>query len=173
MGKSCPFFLRLGPVKMKKERGSQGMSNSINKNAYSDELRMQNYRSQLEKRNDMALEDLRVRYSEDTRTLSEDHVDRMTQLKKAYDLKISEEAEYLEDQLNSIRASARTRSEEEKRAGEEEINRLKSAHTARVEEYRRNSEEQLDKMRKEAKLQTEHLHEQTRKTAKKEKELKV
>ena len=138
----------------------------------SDELRLKNYRAVLERKNEIEVQDLNARHTDEMERISENQALQLESLRNAYDVKISSEAEILEDRLHQIRMTNEERIASEKRAGQDELNHIKSSHQARVEEYRKNSEAQIDELHRQLQNTSEVLHEQAKKTAKRERENK-
>ena len=87
-----------------------------------------------------------------------------------YDVKISQEAEALQDKLEEIRKKSDERVENEKHTGEAELDKLKVANQQRSDEYRKNADLQIDSLRKELQNVEQNIRDQSRKQAKKEKE---
>jgi hypothetical protein len=141
------------------------------KSTAAEEIRLRNHRAQLEQRNEMALREIEQSHAEDVRRTIENQAFQMDNLRRAYDVQISEEAEALEERLHRVRLNADERVAAEKKAGEAELEKLKSAHKQRLDEYRKNSEQQLEALRKQLQTSAETLHEKARKTAKREREV--
>ncbi len=129
---------------------------------------MRSYLTHLQNQNDLEAKEIQGRHAEEMNRLIENHADQADQMKKAFDVSISKEAEELEQRLHETRLSHDQRVADEKHTEEEELNKLKTAHQQRIEEYKKASESQMDTMRKQLQAQSEQLHEQAIKTAKRE-----
>lgn len=129
---------------------------------------MRNYRSQLQEKAKAEVRELEARHHEEVMSLVENHVTQVEAMRHAYDVQISEEATRLEEQLQDVRVNADLRVGAEKRNADKELTKLQRAHQQRIEEYKKNSDEQLQKLRKELQASTKALHEQARKSGKKD-----
>lgn len=136
---------------------------------HTEEVRMRNYENQLKNRHEENVRDLRDRHEDDVGRMLGHYAEQKEGLVAAYEVKISEEAERLEDQLSQMRIKHDERVQAEKQNQDVELQNIKTAHQKRVEEYKKNNEIVVDKMRRQLQAQSDHLHAQARKTEKKEK----
>jgi hypothetical protein len=134
----------------------------------SEELRLRNNQTQHQSQNELETREVQARHGDELQRLIENQTDRAQDLRKAYDVSISQEAENLEQRLHDTRLSNDQRVADEKRNEDNELNKLKTAHQQKVEEYKKSSESQLENLRKQLQAQTEQLHELARKSAQKE-----
>jgi hypothetical protein len=147
------------------------MSNvSASRAISADEMRMTNYRNLLEQKNDLQIKDIEDRHTQDVERITVSEADQMQNLRQAYNVKFSEEAEALEDKLAEVRNGNLERVAAEKRVGDAEVNKLKDANQQRIEEYKKISEMQIEQLHKNFKTTSDALHEQAKKTAKRERE---
>jgi len=138
-------------------------------NIHTEDVRLKNYENQMKNRHEESVRDLRESHeSEITRMLSH-YANQKHQMDSDYEVKISEEAERLENVLNNHKIQHEERIQAEKNSEEIELQNLKTAHQKRVEEYKQNNELVVDRMRRQLQATSEHLHAQARKTEKKEK----
>ena len=141
------------------------------RSANQEEMKLQQFRATVERRNDIELKDLEQRHGAELKKLSETHADQMQRLKQAYDVEISEEAERLDAALHQNRMQNQQRMEAEKLNGDHEFNQARAAHHERIEEFRKNSEAQMGNMQKQLQASSTVLHEQSKKTARKQTEM--
>ena len=146
------------------------MSTDI-KSTSTDEIRMKNYRAQVQNRNEMDMRELQEQHASEIQRSSENHNLQSENLRSAFDVQISEEGERLQDKLDQIRMQNEERVKLEQKAGEEELTHTKTANQKKIEEYKKNSAAQLDALRKQFQATAENLHEQAKRTTKRDKEL--
>jgi hypothetical protein len=135
-----------------------------------DEVRLKNYRTSLQQRNDMEVRELQSKHDDEVQRVIENQTAQINELRQAYDVQISREAEALEESLHRIRMGNEDRIESEKQAAETEVNKIKTANEQRLSEYKKNSEAQMDALRKQLQASADQLHERARKAAKKERQ---
>lgn len=150
---------------------SQIESRSQIKSATVDDLRMQNYRNNMERKLESEVSELQSRHDQDIERLLENHAFQMEQLRNAYNVEISKEAEVLEERLHQVRTHGDVQVRAEKMAHEKELSQQKNAHQKQLDQYKKNSEAQIVEMRKQLQATTENLHAQAKKSLKKEKEI--
>ena len=141
------------------------------KTASADEIRLRNYRTQLERRNEMELADIDARHQDDVRKVMASQSLQMQELQGAYDVKISQEAEILEQRLHEIRQNNKERVETEQQAADDQLTKLKQAHEKQVIEYKKNTEEEMEQLRRQLQASTEALHNQAKKMSKRDREI--
>ncbi len=165
---SFAYFATL-PTSERSVHNQEKMGTEI-KASTTDELRLRNYRSQLERRNDAEVRTLERKHADDMQRLMERGADQVKQLHDAYQVQISQEAGNMEDHLSQLRIESQKRLEEEKQRADAELQKLKTADRKKIEEFKRNSAARIDSLRKELQANEASLHEQARKNAKKERE---
>lgn len=138
--------------------------------AQTEELRMKNYKTQLEKKNEIDLRDLQSRHADDVIRLSSTQTQQLEDLQNAYDIKISAEAEVLEEKLNQIRVSNEERVNQEKRLADQEIQKVKNNHQSELNHLKKKSEIQITDLHKQYQKTSAILHEQSKQTSKRERE---
>ena len=115
------------------------------KSATTEDLRMRNYRQQLQQHNDSEIRDLEQKHNEDIARLQDNFTNQVQNLRHAYEIEISEEAENLEEKLQKVRGENEEKKiSTEKKAGEDEVVKNRTANQQRIDEYKKNSELQLD-----------------------------
>ncbi len=140
------------------------------KTSSSDELRLKNYRNMIEQKHEIELRDMEARNAEETQKVTDHHREQLSQLRGAYDVQISEEAEALEARLHDLRLNNLERVGTEKRAAEIEIDKIKANSHAQIDETKKNADIQIEALHKQLQTSTEVLHDQARKTARRERE---
>ncbi len=130
-----------------------------------EDLRLKNVRTQMKNRHESELRDIEARNGTETQRLIENHAAQLGELKNAYDVQISQEAEHLEDRLSQVRAGNADRVAMEKHAGDQEVEKVQKANQDKIEEYRKNGEAKLQNVRKDLQLQAEVLHNQEKEEA--------
>ena len=141
------------------------------KNLSSEEYRLQNYRHQLQQRNDVEIREIEQKHLDQVQRLQEDEAQARGELHQAYDLKISQEAESLGEKLDEIRQANQEKVAAEQRVGEQELAQVKTLQQQRLDEYRKNSDLQLEKIRRQYQSSAEALHDKSRRYADHEKEV--
>lgn len=135
-----------------------------------NEMRMKNYREQLQRRFDSDIHEMEASHQDDVVRILDHNIQQLDTLRNAYEVRISEEAEALEEKLHQVHSKAEARVDAEKRAGDEELARVKLTSQKRIEEYKKRSDEQVETLQKQLQASTSQLHEQAKKSARKEKE---
>lgn len=141
------------------------------KGASAEELRLRNYRQQLQNRHELELRDMRDRQGDEVLRLHDNFNHQTETLREAYDVQISEEAEQLEDRLQQLRTSHAERVSSEKKAGDEEVSQLRAGNRQQVDETRKNGEAQIAALRKQYQDAADVLHKKARKSAKRDQEV--
>jgi hypothetical protein len=140
------------------------------KSTQSEELRLKNYRTLLEQKNELELREIEAKHNDDVQRRMESGTAQIENLRRDFDVRFSQEAENLEERLRQTRSENELKIQQEKRQEEEELSRLKSLHQQRVEEYQKNSATQLDELHKQLQTTSQSLHDQAKKLALKERE---
>lgn len=135
----------------------------------SEEIRLRNYRNQLEQRHEIAVRDILAHNADEIQKLTDNHTEQLNNLRHAYEVQISEEAEALEEKVHEIRLGNQGRVEMEKKTGDQEVEKMKSANKTKIEEYKKNADLQMETLHKQLQASSDALHEQSKKTAKREK----
>ena len=136
-----------------------------------DELRTKNYRAQMQQTADLETRELEAKHNQDIERLNSNFKDQYQDLKHAYDIAISQEAEALEEKLHQVRDSTDEKVSSEKKLQEDELTKIKTVNQQRIDEYKKNADAQLDQIRKQYQASSEDLHTKAKKDMKKEKEL--
>ncbi|MCM0606743.1 MAG: hypothetical protein KA715_11705 [Xanthomonadaceae bacterium] len=141
------------------------MSDASRVKGGSEEMQMAQYRAQLERENDAALREIKSKSAEEIqRTIDEKEL-MLGSMRNAYDLKISREAEILEEELTKMRQSQMNRIDLERKNAEAEVDKIKMNNEQRIAHYRKNSEIQIDEVRKETERSTNNLNDKYKKEA--------
>ncbi len=135
-----------------------------------EDLRLRNYRASIQQKNDIELREIQNRHDDDIQRVTDTQAQQMGDLKRAYEVQISQEAEHLEEKLHQARLTTEQRVEAEKKAAESQLSKLKAVHQQRIEDYKKNAEEELLRLRKTAQANAELIHDRERKLARKERE---
>lgn len=136
-----------------------------------DQLRLQNYRTQIQNKNQADLRAMEDRHSDEIERKLEAQARQKETLQEAYNVEISREAESLEERLQQIRLTNERLVAEEKRSGEMELDKLRKSNQQRIQEYKKNSEAQMEALRKELQASTDYVRNQARKSAKRNTEV--
>lgn len=129
-----------------------------------DEIRLQNYRAQVERQHDAALQQLDTKYREQIGDLIQRREDEIDQIRRAYDVRISEEAEQLEAKLHSAREIAMERVAQEQKSGDKEVERIRTIQNKRVEEYKKNAYARADDVHRELEQHLKNLDTQAKRS---------
>lgn len=147
------------------------MASASLKAATTDELRLKNYRDTLERRNDVEVRDIQAKHAQEIQKIIDHQTDQLEKMRAAYNVQISSEAATLDESLHETRIKNAQRVEEEKLAAEQNLAKLRAAHQERIEDYKQSSEAQYLALQKQLRTSAETLHEQSRKTARKQMEM--
>ena len=140
------------------------MSSAI-KNSTVEELKLKNTTAQLERRYDRKLREMEDQHMHDVRNVQESNEDQLRALRRAYEVRISQDAEALEEKLHAVRLSNQNQVTEAERTGTAELNQIKQANAMRLQAYKKNADDQLAKTQTEHQLASLKMHEQTAKAA--------
>jgi hypothetical protein len=136
-----------------------------------EELRLQNYKTQLQNRNEAEVRDIQAKHADEVQHMLLQEGEQIQEVKRAYEVQISQEAEELEDRLHNFRLSAEEKIENEKRTGEDELHKVQADYKHRIDEYRRSSEAQLETLRRNLLTASEDMHEKAKRSARSEREI--
>lgn len=141
------------------------MSESGRVKGGSDELKMAQYRAQLERDNEAAIRDIKSKSAEEIqRTIDEKEL-MLGSMRNAYDLRISREAEVLEEELRKMRETQMERIETERKNAELEVEKIRMNNEQKIAHYKKNSESQIEEVRKEVERSTANLNDKYKKEA--------
>lgn len=144
-------------------------SSGLQAQAATEELRMRNYRNQLKNHHNSEVREIEAQHEQTLQRTIENQSLQAEQVKSAYEVQISQEAEQLEERLHALRLKNEERLENEKRAQEAEFNKVRESYQARIEDYRNNAEAQIQALHKQHQESIAKLEERVRKqTAQKE-----
>ncbi len=129
----------------------------------SDEIRLRNLRAQMQNRHDLQMREMEEKNQSSVQRLVENHTTQTEQLRNAFDVTISREAEALEQRLHEVRLHNDERIETEKQTGDQQLFKVKQANQQRIAEYKKNSEAQIESLRKQLQASAETLREQAKK----------
>jgi hypothetical protein len=135
-----------------------------------DEIRLRQYRTQMENRHEYAVKEMRDRQDHEIGKMFETFQDQKQSLENAYSVQISKEAENLEEKLQNVRVEQEARISTEKQAYERELQNMKLSQQKQIEDYRKQGEVQLEKLKRELQATSDQIHIQAKKTARREKE---
>src|SRR5438105_2839235 len=96
-----------------------------------EDLRLRNYRTELNRRNEAEIREMDARHGENVAKLQESELAQLEQLKHAYEIQFSQEAEALEEKLRDLRAENDKRVDGEKKQGENELVKTRSMYQAK------------------------------------------
>src|SRR5437773_1724517 len=90
------------------------------KSSTTEELRLRNYKDQLQQKNELELREMQARHDEELQRRIENHTAQTDELRRDYDVQISDEAEQLEERLHQTRMSNEERISTEKKSADAE-----------------------------------------------------
>jgi hypothetical protein len=133
------------------------------KNSTTEELRLRNSLAQMQQRYDFEVRDKERTHADDVQRLVDNETKQLDDLRKDYEVKISQEAESLEQKLHEIRLNHDEQIATEQRAGEKELEKVKLSNQKKIEEYKKNGDAQIEALRKQLQASAETLHAQAKK----------
>ncbi len=92
---------------------------------------------------------------------------KISEMRNAYEVQISAEAEHLDERLASIRQNNQKRIDEERQKNDIEYEKLRLANQKRIDEYRKNADVKLEEVRREYQEAMAQTHEQAKRQMKK------
>ena len=125
-----------------------------------DEIRYKNYLQQMERDQDATVKDREDQHRERLTNLISGHEDQTKSLKKDYDVKISEEAEALDQKLALIRERNQSLVSQEKQSGDLEAGKVHQQYEQKVDSEKKVGDEQIAKLQSYYKKASEELHKQ-------------
>ncbi len=131
-----------------------------------EETRLKNYRSRLQYENEVELRNIESQHAQDLARLSTQFGDQMQGLRGAYEVKISQEAEQMDQKLRQFQAAKDQKLSEEKRLADVELSKLKAAHQDQIREFKKVSQNEYETLHKKLQASTHALHELARKSEK-------
>jgi hypothetical protein len=137
----------------------------------SDELRMRNYRAQLQAQDDLEVRELQNRHNDEIQRLTEQNKAQTDQMRHDYEVRISQEGEALDERLQKVRLENDQQVAAENQKGQEELNQARTSNQQRVDEYKKNSDAKIEQMRKQYQLAAENLHDKAKKNERREREV--
>ncbi|MFZ9596138.1 MAG: hypothetical protein ACO3A2_08685 [Bdellovibrionia bacterium] len=139
---------------------------SLNPKALSiEEFRLKAYRNRIQADHESELRNMEAQHAQTVEKTTDRQRQQLDQLKEAYDVKISKEAEDLENQLHRIQLEKSEKLEQEKLKADAEINRFRTAHQDQVRQIQKNSQNELETLQKKLGEATQALHQQVKKTS--------
>ncbi len=126
----------------------------------SDSIRYKNYLSQLERQQDAELRDQQDQHKEKITRMVDSHDHQEDNIKKDYQVQISQEAEALERKLALTRERNDILISQERSRGEKEADRIRTQYQQKIENERKLGDEQLSRMQEYYKKAAEEQHRQ-------------
>ena len=137
------------------------MANSVNgPGSNVDELRYKSYLGQIERDQEATIREKQDEHREHLTQLVTTQAEQSTALKKDYDVRISAEAEALENRLGSVRERNQAMVAQEKENGEMEAAKIHQHFVKRIEDEKQLGDEQIQKLQSYYKKSSEELHKQ-------------
>jgi hypothetical protein len=149
-------------------REGDGMPNEV-ASRQAEEIRLRTMRNQIQTKHQAEVRDLQKQGEAEIQGVITTSQEMVQNLKSAYDVMISKEAESLEQKLGQVRANNEQRIATEKQQGDEEVAKIRANYQSRVKEYRKTGEAQVETVRKEVQAQTDALHDRAIKAERAEK----
>jgi hypothetical protein len=122
-----------------------------------DEMRLRQYRDQVERRHDQAVE-----------TMIRGHKEQIHALSTQQNVQLTKERDAVEFSLYEAQKKGKERIKEEESRGEVALEKVRLAEQKRIEAYKNNSNQQLEKIRQETESNIQSIKDQERKQLKKE-----
>ncbi|MBC7385539.1 MAG: hypothetical protein H7301_05155 [Cryobacterium sp.] len=141
-------------------------------NVQADELRLKNVRTQIQNRHNSELREIQAQNGSETQRLVENQQEQLSNLKGAYEVQFSKEAENLGAHLQEVRTKNEERVIAEKKSGDQEVAKIQKANQEKIESYRKNGEAKLESARKDIQVQSDALHQREIQEARKAAKLK-
>ncbi len=125
-----------------------------------DEIRYRNYLTQMEREHDATIKDKEDDHKSQLQNVISQKEEQKAQIKKDYEVKISDEAEALEKRLNLIRERNQILSTQERELGEREADKVHHQYAQRIDQEKRTGDEQINRLQEYYKKASEDLHKQ-------------
>lgn len=134
-----------------------------------DEMQNRTLKNQTLAKHQSEMRDLHKTNEDEVQKIILSSQEKVVNLKGAYDVMISKEAESLEERLANVREANDERVNKEKLQGEEEATKTRAMYQDRVKEYKKQGEAKVDAVRKEAQAQMDSIHDRAIKSERAEK----
>lgn len=113
-----------------------------------DESRLRNQRAQIEQKNEIETRELQSQHDVSLTRMLDQHAFLLENLRRAYDVQISKEAQNLDERLTATRAQHEEKINEVKRAGESEVIKIQNQSQKRIDDATKSGESKLEETRK-------------------------
>jgi hypothetical protein len=130
--------------------------------AQADEMMMKNYRTHLERSNQMNLQEIKNKNSDEVQRTLEDQELAKAKMNEAFQVRFTNEGQDREEKLAQIHLESTRLINDLKGTQEQELEKLKTQHKQRVEEFKRSSDDQITHLRNELAQSTSILHERAK-----------
>jgi hypothetical protein len=127
----------------------------------SDSVRYSNYLSQLERQQDADIRDKEDLHKEKVTRMVDDHQSQESQIKKDYQVKISDEAEAMERKLSLTRERNNILISQEREKGEKEADRIRAQYQQKIEQEKKTGDLHLSRLQEYYKKAGEELQKQS------------
>jgi hypothetical protein len=135
------------------------MANSIDSGSGGvDEIRYRSYLNQLERDQDAQIKDKEDTHREHLAKVVTTNDDQMQNLRKDYDVKISDEADALERKLSLIRERNGILSNQERENGEREADKVHNQYASKIEQEKKIGDDQISRLQAYYKRASDELH---------------
>ncbi len=125
-----------------------------------DEIRYKNYLLQMERDQDSNLKDKELEHRERLTHLITSHDEQTQTLKKDYDVKISSEAEALDQKLAMVRERNQALVNQEHENGEAAASKVHQQYAQKIESEKKVGDEQISRLQSYYKRASNELHKQ-------------
>lgn len=126
----------------------------------SDAARYQNYLAQLERQQDADVRDQEDQHKDKITRIINTHDTQQSQMKKDYEVQISDEAEAMERKLALTRERNGILISQERDKGEKEADRIRTQYQQKIEHEKKIGDEQLSRMQEYYKKASEEQYRQ-------------
>ncbi|MEO5969012.1 MAG: hypothetical protein ABIQ95_03725 [Bdellovibrionia bacterium] len=147
---------------------SPAITSATSSSLVAEETRLKNYRDRLQYANEVELRNMEIQHSQDLARLSAHFGTEVDNLREAYEVKISQEAEQMDHKLRQIQSDKEQQLSEEKHQADVELNKIKTAHQDQVREFKKVSQGEIETLHKKFQASSSALHEQAKKSGIKE-----
>lgn len=125
-----------------------GRMSSTVKSANSDQQKMDYYLQSMKRKFESDARDLEQRNLQEIQTMMESHSIKLGQLRHAYDVQISKEAEQLESKLGELREAQKTQLTQAQLDAERQVGEARQQGKDRINEERMEGERRIAEIRK-------------------------
>jgi len=139
------------------------MASSTGGAGSADEIRYRSYLTQLERQQDADVKDREDQHRDRVAKLVSANETQTSQMRKDYDVKISDEAEALEHKLGLIRDRNKILIDQERDRGDKEAEKIRTQYQQKIDDEKKVGDEQLNRLQSYYRKAAQELDRQYRK----------